>query len=78
MGAVSPHSYLPVRHKGCESLLTYSAIFIWPYQVVQARVWAQGLTLDVIIATGVLTHSQRAKIAQMRKVRVTSLKIGMS
>ncbi|KAI6100211.1 hypothetical protein F5141DRAFT_1218783 [Pisolithus sp. B1] len=36
-------------------------------QVVQARVWAQGLTLGVIIATGALTHSQRAKAAQMRK-----------
>lgn len=39
------------------------------HKVVQARVWAQGLTLGVIIATGALTHSQRAKAAQMRKVR---------
>lgn len=37
------------------------------HKVVQARVWAQGLTLGVIIATGALTHSQRAKAAQMRK-----------
>ncbi|KAI6034935.1 mitochondrion protein [Pisolithus orientalis] len=37
------------------------------HKVVQARVWAQGLTLGVIIATGALTHSQHAKAAQMRK-----------
>lgn len=37
------------------------------HKVVQARVWAQGLTLGVLIATGALTHSQRAKAAQMRK-----------
>lgn len=37
------------------------------HKLVQARVWAQGLTLGVIIATGALTHSQRAKAAQMRK-----------
>ncbi|KAL4081458.1 hypothetical protein V8B97DRAFT_30053 [Scleroderma yunnanense] len=37
------------------------------HKVVQARVWAQGLTLGVIIATGALTHSQRTKAVQMRK-----------
>lgn len=30
-------------------------------QIVQARMWAQGLTIGIIIAAGVLTHSQRAK-----------------
>ncbi|KAH9918178.1 uncharacterized protein BXZ73DRAFT_80645 [Epithele typhae] len=32
-----------------------------PQKVVQARMWAQGLTIGIIIAAGVLTHSQRAK-----------------
>ena len=32
-------------------------------QVVQARVWAQGLTIGIIIAAGILTHSQRARAA---------------
>lgn len=30
-------------------------------QIVQARMWAQGLTIGIIIAAGVLMHSQRAK-----------------
>ena len=30
-------------------------------QVVQARMWAQGLTIGIIIAAGILTHSQRSK-----------------
>ncbi|KIM53750.1 hypothetical protein SCLCIDRAFT_1222550 [Scleroderma citrinum Foug A] len=43
-----------------------------PYQpvrhkVVQARVWAQWLTLGDISATGALTHSHCAKGAQMRE-----------
>jgi len=64
-------TYLPVRHEWGESLLRFSVVLIWPCQVVQVRVctvWAQGLTLGVIIATGAPT--QRAKVAQMRKVRV--------
>ncbi|KAH9894457.1 hypothetical protein C8Q73DRAFT_695626 [Cubamyces lactineus] len=32
-----------------------------PQKIVQARMWAQGLTIGIIIAAGVLTHSQRAK-----------------
>ncbi|KAI0824772.1 hypothetical protein BC628DRAFT_410619 [Trametes gibbosa] len=32
-----------------------------PQKLVQARMWAQGLTIGIIIAAGVLTHSQRAK-----------------
>ncbi|KAI0772091.1 hypothetical protein BD413DRAFT_52913 [Trametes elegans] len=32
-----------------------------PQKLVQARMWAQGLTIGIIIAAGVLTHSQRTK-----------------
>ncbi len=32
-----------------------------PQKIVQARVWAQGLTIGIIIAAGILTSSQRAK-----------------
>ena len=67
MDAVSSHSYLPVRYNGRENLPTLFVVLIWPCQVVQAR----GLTLVVIIATGALTHSQRAKVAKMCNVRVT-------
>ena len=35
------------------------------------HVWAHGLTLDDIIATGGLTHSRCAKGVQIREVRVT-------
>ena len=31
-------------------------------QVVQARVWAQGLTIGIIIAAGILTHAQRSRV----------------
>ena len=64
------NSYLPLRHK-VNIPLVFSVILIGLCQVVQTRVWAQGLTLGVIIATGILTHSQRAQVAQMRKVRVS-------
>ncbi|KAG6332923.1 hypothetical protein ID866_6165 [Astraeus odoratus] len=49
---------------------TNGSLHTYLRQVVQARVWAQGLTLGVIIATGALTHSQRAKAAELRKVRI--------
>jgi len=35
-------------------------------KVVQARMWAQGLTIGVLIAAGVLTHTNRAEAAQHR------------
>ncbi|KAG2073552.1 hypothetical protein BDR04DRAFT_289274 [Suillus decipiens] len=38
-----------------------------PNKIVQVRLWAQGLTIGVIIATAALTHSQRAQAANMRK-----------
>ena len=30
-------------------------------KIVQARMWAQGLTIGVMIAAGVATHAQRTK-----------------
>ncbi|OSX60160.1 hypothetical protein POSPLADRAFT_1182586 [Postia placenta MAD-698-R-SB12] len=32
-----------------------------PQKVVQARMWAQGLTIGVLIAAGALTHARKAK-----------------
>jgi Hypoxia induced protein conserved region len=37
-------------------------------KVVQARMWAQGLTIGVLIAAGVLTHSQRGEVAKHHNV----------
>ncbi|KAH7915575.1 hypothetical protein BJ138DRAFT_1141629 [Hygrophoropsis aurantiaca] len=39
-----------------------------PQKVVQARVWAQGLTIGVLIAAGALTHSRRQEA--VRHVRL--------
>jgi hypothetical protein len=36
---------------------------------VQVRLWAQGLTIGVVIAAAALTHAQRAQAMEMRKVR---------
>ena len=33
-------------------------------QIVQARMWAQGLTVGVVIGAGALTHTQRAEAAK--------------
>ncbi|KAI0080881.1 hypothetical protein K474DRAFT_1704419 [Panus rudis PR-1116 ss-1] len=37
-----------------------------PQKIVQARMWAQGLTIGVLIAAGILTHSQQEQIAAHR------------
>ncbi|KAI0254735.1 hypothetical protein BJV78DRAFT_1182567 [Lactifluus subvellereus] len=37
-------------------------------KVVQARMWAQGLTIGVLITTGILTHSQRKESANHHAV----------
>ena len=37
-------------------------------QVVQARVWAQGLTVGVLLVAGALTHSKRQEAVAQRKV----------
>ncbi|KAI0650296.1 hypothetical protein C8Q79DRAFT_1006578 [Trametes meyenii] len=39
-----------------------------PQKVVQARMWAQGLTIGVLIAAGVLTHTQRQQQHDNRTV----------
>lgn len=39
-----------------------------PQKIVQARMWAQGLTIGVLIAAGVLTQSQRREAAATRTV----------
>jgi sugar phosphate permease len=36
-----------------------------PQKVVQARMWAQGLTIGVLIAAGALTHTKRAEAARL-------------
>jgi len=35
-------------------------------KIVQARMWAQGLTIGILIAAGVMTHAQRQEAAQHR------------
>ncbi|PPQ66732.1 hypothetical protein CVT26_009533 [Gymnopilus dilepis] len=35
----------------------------YPQKIVQARMWAQGLTIGLIIAAGALTHSKRSQMA---------------
>lgn len=37
-----------------------------PQKVVQARMWAQGLTIGVMVAAGILTHQQREEAAMHR------------
>ena len=45
-----------------KSLLGF--LLIRAYQIVQARMWAQGLTVGLMIAAGALTHSKRAEALQ--------------
>ncbi|KAI0751612.1 hypothetical protein C8Q80DRAFT_1268823 [Daedaleopsis nitida] len=40
-----------------------------PQKLVQARMWAQGLTIGIIIAAGVMTHKQRTSNDDERRVR---------
>lgn len=37
-----------------------------PQKIVQVRMWAQGLTIGVLIGAGILTHSQRQAALQHR------------
>ncbi|RPD67320.1 hypothetical protein L226DRAFT_529671 [Lentinus tigrinus ALCF2SS1-7] len=39
-----------------------------PQKVVQARMWAQGLTIGVLIAAGILTQTSRSKAHETRAV----------
>ncbi|KDR84080.1 hypothetical protein GALMADRAFT_236723 [Galerina marginata CBS 339.88] len=36
----------------------------YPQKIVQARMWAQGLTIGLIMAAGALTHTKRAQMAE--------------
>lgn len=49
-------------------------------QAVQARVWAQGLTIGVLIVAGALTHKNRqeAAAAGMRRVSARCLTLAHS
>ncbi|KAI0796807.1 hypothetical protein C8Q75DRAFT_846226 [Abortiporus biennis] len=40
-----------------------------PQKLVQARLWAQGLTLGVLIAAGIMTHARREKVFDEGAVR---------
>lgn len=35
-----------------------------PQKIVQVRMWAQGLTIGVLIGAGILTHNQRQAALQ--------------
>ena len=48
------------RHK-CSEPHPSCSYQTMPQKIVQARVWAQGLTIGIIIAAGIITSSQRAK-----------------
>jgi hypothetical protein len=39
-----------------------------PQKVVQVRMWAQGLTIGVLIAAGALTHTKRSEAARLVRV----------
>lgn len=42
---------------------------------MQVRMWAQGLTIGVVIAAAALTHAQRAQAMEMRKVRLILIQV---
>jgi hypothetical protein len=50
--------------------LPVEGIFI-ASQIVQARMWAQGLTIGVLIAAGILTHRTRSEAAAHVRSNVT-------
>jgi len=52
----------------CHSPHFLCNIIVWHLQVVQARVWAQGLTIGVLLVAGALTHSKRQEAMAYRKV----------
>ncbi|KAF8559142.1 hypothetical protein OG21DRAFT_881600 [Imleria badia] len=52
---------------GC--VIMRDPLLTMPQKVVQVRLWAQGLTIGVVIAAAALTHAQRAQATEMRKVR---------
>ena len=42
-------------------------------KIVQARMWAQALTIGVLVAAGALTHSRRAQAGRVRAFGLLSL-----
>ncbi|THH29143.1 hypothetical protein EUX98_g5063 [Antrodiella citrinella] len=44
-------------------------VFWYILQVVQARMWAQGLTIGVVLAAGILTHARRVRVQNEGAVR---------
>jgi len=49
------------------SIIMRDPLLTMPQKVVQVRLWAQGLTIGVVIAAAALTHAQRAQAREMRK-----------
>ncbi|KAF9238803.1 mitochondrion protein [Melanogaster broomeanus] len=49
------------------SIIMRDPLLTMPQKVVQVRLWAQGLTIGVLIATAALTHAQRQEAAEMRR-----------
>ncbi|KIJ69844.1 hypothetical protein HYDPIDRAFT_120963 [Hydnomerulius pinastri MD-312] len=52
------------------NIILRDPLLTMPQKVVQVRLWAQGLTIGVLIAAGALTHAQRAQALEMRKHNV--------
>jgi len=46
---------------GAFSIIMRNPYQTLPQKVVQARMWAQGLTIGIIIAAGALTHSRHVR-----------------
>jgi len=49
------------------SVIMRDPLLTMPQKVVQVRLWAQGLTIGIVIAAAALTHAQRAQAMEMRK-----------
>jgi hypothetical protein len=48
-----------------------------PQKAVQVRMWAQGLTIGVLIAAGALTHSRRQDAAKLVRLFVAVLLLSL-
>ncbi|KAG9317322.1 hypothetical protein JVU11DRAFT_1520 [Chiua virens] len=51
------------------SITMRDPLLTMPRKVVQIRLWAQGLTIGVIIATAALTHTHRARAMEIMQVK---------
>lgn len=54
---------------GAFSMIMRNPYQTLPQKVVQARMWAQGLTIGVVLAAGALTHAHRARSLEQGAVR---------